>query len=329
MLARLLSGCVPVAHDSAGAIFIDRDGDLFRHVLAFLRDGPRAALPADADTLRALAVDADYYQLDGLKEAVNERLPEEGSLSPATARARARRAGPDGVLDAALAADGGRMLAALELLARLAFAPGADSFGGGGGAPQEVHCDLSGHGVCHQRRPGCFDAFVEQGSAAGAAGSAAFHRELEPAFDAPLLFGGGYDRAVYGAAAPRAGKKGGTGARSPPRGARSPTRGSPDRAGGGVWPDSLEARNRVVFAALAATPLPDPGDAALKDAILAVSERPDLAAALLVRRLGFRDGTTVRGRLAPGHVTWRPSCTYGTSDVFHVVVASVTLSLKF
>ena len=38
MLARLLSGCVPVAHESAGAIFIDRDGDLFRHVLAFLRD---------------------------------------------------------------------------------------------------------------------------------------------------------------------------------------------------------------------------------------------------------------------------------------------------
>ena len=137
MLARLLSGCVPVAHDSAGAIFIDRDGDLFRHVLAFLRDGPRAALPADADTLRALAVDADYYQLDGLKEAVNERLPEEGSLSPATARARARRAGPDGVLDAALAADGGRMLTALELLAGLAFAPGADSFGGGGAPPKK------------------------------------------------------------------------------------------------------------------------------------------------------------------------------------------------
>ena len=133
MLARLLSGCVPVAHDSAGAIFIDRDGDLFRHVLAFLRDGPRAALPADADTLRALAVDADYYQLDGLKEAVNERLPEEGSLSPATARARARRAGPDGVLDAAHAADGGRRLAALELLAGLAVAPGAAAWGGGGG----------------------------------------------------------------------------------------------------------------------------------------------------------------------------------------------------
>ena len=149
----------------------------------------------------------------------------------------------------------------------------------------------------HQRRPGCFDAFVEEGDARGPAGALTFSRELEPAFDAPLLFGGGYDRALY----------------APPS---------------GHWPPGLADRNLTVFQALAAAPLDDPDHAALKEAVLSVAGRPSLAALLLRRRFGFGDGSFVRGSRTPV-VTWRPSCTYGTSDVFTVTVASVRLTLKF
>ncbi|RCN48192.1 K+ channel tetramerization domain protein [Ancylostoma caninum] len=45
-----------VMMDADGAIFINRDGDLFAHVLQFMRDGKRTVLPEKAYTLRQLLV---------------------------------------------------------------------------------------------------------------------------------------------------------------------------------------------------------------------------------------------------------------------------------
>lgn len=55
-----------------GSYFIDRDGSQFHHVLAFLRMGGGAvlSLPRDADGKKNLAIEADFYGLDGLARAV-------------------------------------------------------------------------------------------------------------------------------------------------------------------------------------------------------------------------------------------------------------------
>ena len=58
MLVRMLCGDVPAATDGSGATFVDRDGGRFAHVLDYLRDGERAALPADDVELGALLVEA-------------------------------------------------------------------------------------------------------------------------------------------------------------------------------------------------------------------------------------------------------------------------------
>ena len=52
MFVPLLSGNFGVDRDDDGSIFIDRDGDRFRHVLAFLRDGRRAVVPGRAVIVR-------------------------------------------------------------------------------------------------------------------------------------------------------------------------------------------------------------------------------------------------------------------------------------
>ncbi|VDK51331.1 unnamed protein product [Cylicostephanus goldi] len=44
------------AIDREGALFINRDGDLFAHALQFMRDGRRAVLPEDKCTLKQLIV---------------------------------------------------------------------------------------------------------------------------------------------------------------------------------------------------------------------------------------------------------------------------------
>uniref|UniRef100_A0A914WL71 BTB domain-containing protein n=1 Tax=Plectus sambesii TaxID=2011161 RepID=A0A914WL71_9BILA len=54
--------------------FIDRDGRLFHHILNFLRDDHTAALPEDADQLRQLLREAEYYQLCELSEWCRMRL---------------------------------------------------------------------------------------------------------------------------------------------------------------------------------------------------------------------------------------------------------------
>lgn len=69
MLGAMFSGIIPTACDSEGRFFIDRDGSTFGHVLNFLRCG-QLVLPADFSQLDLLAVEADFYRVDPLIEAI-------------------------------------------------------------------------------------------------------------------------------------------------------------------------------------------------------------------------------------------------------------------
>lgn len=388
------------------------------------------------------------------------------------ARARAAAAGPEGAMDEALCERGGRLLSALELvlsLARgwiLASAPGGvgrENGAGGTGLglgsvdrnnvsasaattikPPPIVCRLRGRGICHVPRPGCFDAFVEEGvvscggptslssaattaatpgassssssssslvpsisnasalisrlsstvereiaaaenattsprqqrslssvstlssasssvAASAAAAAAAepalnpstsdaaaqqqqqqqqqnqhqhqygprtsfsFSRELEVEFDRPIVFGGSYDPAIY---CPQEEEGAGS----------STEEGGGGRGGGGgkggnqifnnkSWDKcSAAERNEIVYAALSSTPLEDPAEAAIKDAVLALAERPALVRSLLVRRFGFAEGTSVRASLEK-KVSWRPSKSYGAADVFEYVQATCVIDL--
>jgi len=52
--------------DSTSEIFIERDGELFRHVLSFLRDG-HVALPV-TETKKRLMLELQYYGVDSVNE---------------------------------------------------------------------------------------------------------------------------------------------------------------------------------------------------------------------------------------------------------------------
>ncbi|XP_077987421.1 BTB/POZ domain-containing protein kctd15-like [Glandiceps talaboti] len=69
MLGAMFSGNVPVQTDDKGNYLIDRDGELFRHVLNFLRTS-RLTLPGNFDEHDLLMEEADFYQLVVLKEAL-------------------------------------------------------------------------------------------------------------------------------------------------------------------------------------------------------------------------------------------------------------------
>ncbi|CAI5455880.1 unnamed protein product [Caenorhabditis angaria] len=56
--------------DETGAIFINRDGHLFSHVLQYMRDGRNTILPNDENLLRRLEREADFFGMDGLKGLV-------------------------------------------------------------------------------------------------------------------------------------------------------------------------------------------------------------------------------------------------------------------
>ena len=68
MLEAMFSGRTAEPHrESDGSYFIDRDGTLFEHILAFLRNGERWRPPAGVDTV-ALANEAEYFALLGMVE---------------------------------------------------------------------------------------------------------------------------------------------------------------------------------------------------------------------------------------------------------------------
>ena len=76
----MLSDRVPSAKDSRGNYLIDRDGGIFRHVLNFMRCG-KLVLPGSFSELHLLACEAEFFQLEALKKALDDRLPSRVTLS--------------------------------------------------------------------------------------------------------------------------------------------------------------------------------------------------------------------------------------------------------
>ena len=67
MLGAMFSGRHKLHTMSDGAVFIDRDGTHFRHILNFLRDGylRSGALSQEDSEIQELVAEAEYYQLQG------------------------------------------------------------------------------------------------------------------------------------------------------------------------------------------------------------------------------------------------------------------------
>ena len=67
MLEAMFSGRHNIKPEEDGSVFIDRDGEHFKLILNYLRDGK---LPSGLsnDTREALAAEAEYYQLEDLVE---------------------------------------------------------------------------------------------------------------------------------------------------------------------------------------------------------------------------------------------------------------------
>eukprot|EP00117_Sycon_ciliatum_P031964 scpid46596/ scgid24898/ FH protein interacting protein FIP2; BTB/POZ domain-containing protein At5g55000 len=70
MLACMFSGRHNVHRDENGCIFIDRDGELFAHVLNWLRS--RTVPPLDPVTKAGLLTEAQYFQLTDLAAALSQ-----------------------------------------------------------------------------------------------------------------------------------------------------------------------------------------------------------------------------------------------------------------
>ena len=64
-------GLIPSEKDENGAYFIDRDGQLFRHILNFLRNG-ELSLPRSFDEHKGLRLEADFYQIQPLIAALDD-----------------------------------------------------------------------------------------------------------------------------------------------------------------------------------------------------------------------------------------------------------------
>ncbi|CAN6559159.1 unnamed protein product [Malus baccata var. baccata] len=68
MLAAMFSGRHTLRQDKKGYVFIDRDGEHFRHILNWLRDGEIPKL--EAAQFAELVKEAKYYQLLGLVDGI-------------------------------------------------------------------------------------------------------------------------------------------------------------------------------------------------------------------------------------------------------------------
>lgn len=74
MLSKLVSGDIPSHRDETGAFFIDRDPDLFCHVLNYLRNplSPEV-IPENKQMLRRLQLEADFYSISELRQAIQHK----------------------------------------------------------------------------------------------------------------------------------------------------------------------------------------------------------------------------------------------------------------
>ena len=79
MLGRLFDGGLPLKINAVGTVFIDRNGALFQHILDFLRCG-QLSLPRPFPEMEALKIEADFFQISPLIEALNEHSSKVSSL---------------------------------------------------------------------------------------------------------------------------------------------------------------------------------------------------------------------------------------------------------
>ncbi|XP_002731176.1 BTB/POZ domain-containing protein KCTD6-like [Saccoglossus kowalevskii] len=75
MLGSMFSERVPTQLDQNGHYFIDRDGEIFRYVLNFLRS-TRLSLPENFKDWELLATEADFFQIPELIEAIHHARDE-------------------------------------------------------------------------------------------------------------------------------------------------------------------------------------------------------------------------------------------------------------
>ena len=70
MLGAMFGGKLPLENskDSEGNYFIDRDGELFKHILNFLRVS-KLVLPNNFQDTEAFQMEVDFYQIQPLIEA--------------------------------------------------------------------------------------------------------------------------------------------------------------------------------------------------------------------------------------------------------------------
>ena len=71
MLGAMFNGSMTPSMDENSCFFIDRDGQLFKFILNFLRSS-RLSLPADFKDLDQLSAEADFFQITPLIEAIHE-----------------------------------------------------------------------------------------------------------------------------------------------------------------------------------------------------------------------------------------------------------------
>lgn len=71
MLGAMFNGSMATGLDENGCHFIDRDGELFKYVLNYLRSS-RLSLPNDFKDLDQLGDEADFYQIAPLIEAIDK-----------------------------------------------------------------------------------------------------------------------------------------------------------------------------------------------------------------------------------------------------------------
>ncbi|OQR87455.1 hypothetical protein ACHHYP_08839 [Achlya hypogyna] len=69
LLAALVASDAPLPPGEVGCYALDRDWNLFRHILNFLRDG---LLPNDPKLLKLLYIESDFWKLASLKQAVEQ-----------------------------------------------------------------------------------------------------------------------------------------------------------------------------------------------------------------------------------------------------------------
>ena len=77
MLGCMFSDRLPSAMDKHGNFVIDRDGNIFRHVLNFLRTS-KLTLPENFQEYELLAVEVDFYQIPELNAALESKISDMG-----------------------------------------------------------------------------------------------------------------------------------------------------------------------------------------------------------------------------------------------------------